>query len=1132
MSFDGSTIVKINNPKLKALLEEAEKKGLCIKPFMENSKYDFSVENYDCSLGEGCPTDLDDLRDYILQLIEVVNGFDHYQDYWFKKVFEDEYPNLKDSFTYVSWTYVPADYDKSDYDNEDILEFKYGKPGRKKSSNKKQKGPSTLKEIFPSIDMTKPSGLVIDDDGCCTGYDRKQHAVFLGEENCLFITKAVRTIEDEDDKIFDLLTMYDKCVVTSDLEDFGEYYNCGGFHLFYIIDAETNKVVYSSEKDEFCADTYGLSLSLSLEEEEDDHFNEVLGKYTKCDDSYNSGETEEESDEDKKEDTSTAKTSSSKSTSAKSTKKNEPSTLKEIFPGIDLTKPSGLVIVDDGHCTSYDMKQHAEFLGEENCLFITKAVKTIEDDEAYLTVGDIPDNCYILFNYKDKYDKCVVTTNLENFGPFYDCAGFHMFYIIDAKTNKVVYSSEKDEFCAAFNETDLEFDVIDKLYKVLEKHTKCDGSSFYGEIDEEFDEYEEEEVTSTSNQARVQDPIDEEARAKARAEEWMQYYGKNIDHNPIINFDGSLFVFTGFGHRSEKEDPIVQKVIEKGGQYRSKVSGLTNYLVVDPRNAGETKVEAAIEQREKGKNIQIVLLEDLEKALEGKTTTKRSSKNSAKTTASKASSSKSTSTKSTTKSDSSKSKRDSSSSSKKSIETSKSNELCDIDDTGRLTRYRGRETDIVLPTGIKIIGRSAFEYGEITSVVIPEGVETIDDCAFSECKNLRSVKLPSTLKEIGGDAFSYCEQLTSIVIPDGVETIGDSIFPVCKNLKSVKLPNTIKIIGRNAFDTCEQLTSIVIPEGVETIDYSAFANCKNLKSVKLPNTIKIIGAFAFDTCEQLTSIVIPEGVETIDNYAFSACKELKDIYVPDSVHVIGKYAFDTDNDDTTVHTVRGSRADIEAQKYCKVDYRYPSSSTASTASSKTTYTPASSSRATATSSNSTNYSTSKVAESSNKSVVIRGIAFTPEEVEELKSYYPDRKMGAVKYVKDLKNIGVDEAKKLVEEYLFGPPSYTTSSNSTSKTPSSDSTNTSSGGCYVATAVYGSYDCPEVWTLRRYRDYTLAETWYGRAFIKAYYAISPTLVKWFGHTDWFKTMWRGILDQMVSNLRKQGVESTPYQDRNW
>lgn len=88
------------------------------------------------------------------------------------------------------------------------------------------------------------------------------------------------------------------------------------------------------------------------------------------------------------------------------------------------------------------------------------------------------------------------------------------------------------------------------------------------------------------------------------------------------------------------------------------------------------------------------------------------------------------------------------------------------------------------------------------------------------------------------------------------------------------------------------------------------------------------------------------------------------------------------------------------------------------------------------------------------------------------------------------------------------------------------------GCYVATAVYGSYDCPEVWTLRRYRDYTLAETWYGRAFIHTYYAISPTLVKWFGNTNWFKKMWKGKLDRMVADLNAKGVEDTPYNDRRW
>ena len=90
-------------------------------------------------------------------------------------------------------------------------------------------------------------------------------------------------------------------------------------------------------------------------------------------------------------------------------------------------------------------------------------------------------------------------------------------------------------------------------------------------------------------------------------------------------------------------------------------------------------------------------------------------------------------------------------------------------------------------------------------------------------------------------------------------------------------------------------------------------------------------------------------------------------------------------------------------------------------------------------------------------------------------------------------------------------------------------NPSSGPCYVATAVYGSYDCPEVWTLRRFRDNTLAETWYGMSFIKMYYAISPTLVRWFGNTTWFKTLWRKPLDKLVNTLNRKGVENTPYHD---
>lgn len=96
----------------------------------------------------------------------------------------------------------------------------------------------------------------------------------------------------------------------------------------------------------------------------------------------------------------------------------------------------------------------------------------------------------------------------------------------------------------------------------------------------------------------------------------------------------------------------------------------------------------------------------------------------------------------------------------------------------------------------------------------------------------------------------------------------------------------------------------------------------------------------------------------------------------------------------------------------------------------------------------------------------------------------------------------------------------------------NSTNKKKQGCYVATCVYGSYDCPQVWTLRRYRDYTLAKTWYGRLFIKVYYAISPSLVRIFGNTKWFKNMLKPRLDRMVKKLQNKGFESTPYNDKKY
>lgn len=91
---------------------------------------------------------------------------------------------------------------------------------------------------------------------------------------------------------------------------------------------------------------------------------------------------------------------------------------------------------------------------------------------------------------------------------------------------------------------------------------------------------------------------------------------------------------------------------------------------------------------------------------------------------------------------------------------------------------------------------------------------------------------------------------------------------------------------------------------------------------------------------------------------------------------------------------------------------------------------------------------------------------------------------------------------------------------------------SKNGCYVATSVYGSYDCPQVWTLRRYRDNTLAKSVGGRLFIHIYYTVSPIIVALFGKSLWFKKMWKPVLDKKVAKLNKNGVDSTPYIDKEW
>lgn len=71
------------------------------------------------------------------------------------------------------------------------------------------------------------------------------------------------------------------------------------------------------------------------------------------------------------------------------------------------------------------------------------------------------------------------------------------------------------------------------------------------------------------------------------------------------------------------------------------------------------------------------------------------------------------------------------------------------------------------------------------------------------------------------------------------------------------------------------------------------------------------------------------------------------------------------------------------------------------------------------------------------------------------------------------------------------------------------------GCYIATAVYGSYNAEEVLILRKFRDQFLQKYFLGKMFIKIYYRVSPILVQRLGKNKKVLVNTRKILDKFVN-----------------
>ena len=149
-----------------------------------------------------------------------------------------------------------------------------------------------------------------------------------------------------------------------------------------------------------------------------------------------------------------------------------------------------------------------------------------------------------------------------------------------------------------------------------------------------------------------------------------------------------------------------------------------------------------------------------------------------------------------------------------------------------ITRYVGKSSRVRIPAMIQGVPVTSMGWGafagcnEVKEVVLPDTMKTLGSNIFN-CEKLKQLKIPASVHTIGNALTKFCTELDAIEVDpanqyytsvDGVlydKNISKLInFPAGINMQSLKVPYTVKLIGGEAFRGAK-LKTLQVPKDAQ-----------------------------------------------------------------------------------------------------------------------------------------------------------------------------------------------------------------------------------------------------------------------------------------------------------------------------